>query len=238
MSNIKKIFIVAAVLLLIFVLVLSLTLQKKKTEQTAKIETKIVSEQITSYQKSADQPKLEVVAVAPVDEAQKVPLDAKIGITFNQPDDQNDAEFSIHPSIRYDIAWEGNTMIVTLTENYAPGTLYTYIIKYQSRDLPSKTYSFTTIGRIAPASDTQPEGAAEAENAFQRVNHPDVYLSNNVPYSSGTFSVASEFVTSPEGHFQFTVTSLQSTGKEDFIAWLKTLLLDDDQIAKLDVIYQ
>jgi len=234
----KNIFIAISVFFLILFPTIGILLQKKKVSQIAKKDIEILKSESKSDIQHAKQPKLEVTSVSPADGASKVPLDSKIEITFNQPDTQNDAEFSITPTFLFSISWQGTKMIITPRENYASGTLYTYIIKYQSQILPSKTYTFTTVGSPAPPADTQPEGAAESENAFERVNHPDIFLSNNLPHTQQTFSATSEFADIPVGHFVFTVKILKSTGKEDFIAWLKTLLFTDEQISRLDVSYQ
>ena len=234
----KRIFIaIAAALLLVFPAI-GLLLQKKNTDQNLNQNIKILNNGTKPSLEPARIAKLEILSVAPADGAGKVPLDARIEITFDKPDTQNDTEFSIHPQLLYDLTWKDNKMIVSPRENYGSGTVYTYIIKYQSTPIPSQTYTFTTIGKPVQQPDTQPEGGAEFEKAFQRELHPDVYLSNNVPYSSDTFSVTGEFTAEPEGHFKFSVNILKTTGQEDFIAWLKTLLLTDEQIASLDIIYE
>ena len=210
-----------------------------KEKKERQIEQELIENEAQSDIKYAtEQPELNVVSVSPSDNAINIPLFAKIEITFNQLDDTLDSEFSIHPQTAYDLAWKQNKLIVTPKENLKEGTIYTYIIKYQSRVIPSGPYSFTTAGPLAPLPDTQPEGAAEAELAFQRVNHPDVYLRGLTPNETDSFSATTEFVGGEGGHFQITVVQKNPEGKNNFLYWLKSVELTDEQIVNLDVIYQ
>ena len=151
--------------------------------------------------------------------------------------DIKDIDFSVNPLFDYQLQANNNILKVLPENNLAPGTKYTYIVKYKSQTLPSRSYSFLTAGEIKDLPDTQPEGAAEAEAEFQRQNHPDVFLSNFTPFESATFSLSSEFIGEENGHFRFTVTSQTSAGKNDFLNWLKSLNLSDNQIAELDISY-
>jgi len=98
--------------------------------------------------------------------------------------------------------------------------------------------SATPIPTFLP--DTQPTGAAQDEKKFQLQNSPDVFLSNQTPYSTKSFSVTSDFKTQPTGHFYFIVTLKSKDSAQDkisFLNWLKSLGLSDNQINALDVTY-
>ncbi|MCL5439143.1 MAG: hypothetical protein M1268_04105 [Patescibacteria group bacterium] len=89
--------------------------------------------------------------------------------------------------------------------------------------------------------DRAGEMATEEEN-FQRKNHPDVFLSNKTPYSTANFSIVNPgFKSLPNGHYYFTIT-LMGTNKElsktEFINWLLSLGLTNNQIQNLDITYQ
>lgn len=97
--------------------------------------------------------------------------------------------------------------------------------------LPEKTYY---------REDTAPTGAAESTDRYHLKNFPDVYLSNQSPYSNDYFSITSEFVKIPKGHFQFLVEfkGKEQTAKEEFQKWLLSLGFSTAKISELDIVYK
>lgn len=97
--------------------------------------------------------------------------------------------------------------------------------------LPKKTYY---------RKDTAPSGGAESTDSYQLKNYPDLYLSNQTPFTNNFFSISYEFVKTPKEHFRFTVELKgdEKTAKEEFRKWLITLGFNSDQIDKLDIVYK
>lgn len=87
--------------------------------------------------------------------------------------------------------------------------------------------------------DTQPSGAAEREDNFQKENHPDVFLSNQTPFENEMFLVESGYKSAPTGHFYFKIMlkGNYETSKKTVFDWMKSLGLLDTQIQKLDIEY-
>lgn len=89
--------------------------------------------------------------------------------------------------------------------------------------------------------DTQPSGIKQKEEAFQLINHPDVFLSNYCPFESSEFKISSAFQSLPVGHFSFNVKlnlNDPQKAKQEFKKWLIGLGFSEDQINTLDIFYQ
>lgn len=184
---------------------------------------------------------LSVVSTTPADGAKNIILNQQITIIFNRVFTQDEISFSIAPPISTSQQIKNNQLLVTPQQNFQQGTLYTYALKYASETTLPKTYSFTTVGPTQPyLPDTRPSGAAEQNNAFLIQNHPDVFLSNQTPYSASNFSVSSDFTQTPTGHFHFTVSLIGNSqdAKNAFIQWALSLGLTNEQIQQLDITYQ
>lgn len=103
---------------------------------------------------------------------------------------------------------------------------------------PSASPTSTTASESA---DTRPTQYAETQiQQFKQAN-PDMFLANQLPYSTHTFSVVfSGYKKTPIGHYYFTVTlkgADQNSAKNDFLEWLHSLGLVDAQIQNLDIYY-
>jgi hypothetical protein len=70
---------------------------------------------------------------------------------------------------------------------------------------------------------------------------PDVQLSKKTPYGEDTFSIVSDYIDSPIGHYKFLVEIAEGVrpedGKSDFIKWAKSEGLSEDVIRSLDIEY-
>ena len=227
-----------AIILIIFILILVsawIFSNKTITNISNKNSNNIYTKPTKSIIIPNSQSTYRIISVLPMDEEKNVPLDTIIEITFNLPPDLQDIEFSINPRIDSSSQISGQTLKIIPLNDLSPGTKYTYVVKYKNRTLPSRTYSFLTQGTFSNLPDTQPEGAAEAEAKFQRENHPDVYLSNQIPYESFFFVLTSEFTVD---HFRFTVVQKSASAKQDFLNWLISLELTESQIDRLDITYR
>lgn len=184
-------------------------------------------------------PSLTIVSTQPADRATNIGVEEKIIVTFNRKPEADEVSFSISPDVYYFMEIQENKLLAIPQEKYSAGTQYTFAVKYKNPPYTSKTYSFTTIGPTQTTlPDTYPSGAREIEENFQRLNHPDVFLSNKTPYKTNTFSVSSRFVSVPIGHYAFTVTAANvEQAKKEVQSWLKSLELTDTQIQTLDIEY-
>lgn len=100
--------------------------------------------------------------------------------------------------------------------------------------LPSVVYTPTPL----PAA--LQDHTADQENTYNRQNQPDIFLSNNVPYENADFSITSDFSDTTQKFF-FIIhlkTADQQQGQAAVTTWLRSLGLQDSQIAQLDLRYQ
>ncbi|HLB61111.1 MAG TPA: hypothetical protein VJL83_05915, partial [Patescibacteria group bacterium] len=108
--------------------------------------------------------------------------------------------------------------------------------------LPFTVDFFSTGPTPTKLPDTFP-GVEEVikQETFERENHPDVYLTNKTPYAEPSFSVVSDFKKEPTGHYYFIVEISEGftleQGRTEFVNWLKTLQLTEQQINLLDIEY-
>ena len=190
---------------------------------------------------TTDQNNLAVILTKPEHGRQDVSLNEPIVISFNRQLNPEEISFTLFPAILTTSEIQENNLIVTPRLNYAPGTTYTFIIRYpRSNKLPD-SYSFTATGPTAVLQpDTQPTGASEREDNFQKANNPDVFLSNQVPFETDMFSIESDYASDPSGHFYFLVTLKgpnDDGARGAALEWMKSLGLTDDQIQQLDIRY-
>jgi len=178
----------------------------------------------------------QIISVLPLDKELNVPLNSPIVITFDRKFKPNEIAFSFAPDIITKSTVAENVLTVTPLVSFQSGMQYTYIIKYAATPIPSSTYSFTTEGDLRPLPDTRVEEAVIKENEFQKQNHPEVFLANQTPYSSGTFEITAEFDNTLQNpHFVFSVSLKSSSGKADFDAWAMSSGLSQEQLALLDI---
>lgn len=182
---------------------------------------------------------LDVVDIDPRDQSQNIALDKSITITFSQTFTQNDFVFSITPNTAHTQTIEDNKLIIKPTSNWETGTEYGYSINLDDNQ-KVRLYSFTTTGPTQEfLPDTQPEGLKELEEQSQLEDDPNLYVSNQTPYETGTFYVTSEYEPNPPAHFYLIVRLKDQTrGQDDFNVWLQTLNLTQDQINSLDVRFE
>ena len=238
MNKIQKIIFISSALLILILLVLLLTKKNNSgnTENNSN-NNNIYNNPSQPVANPTTLSTYKIIAVSPSDEEKNVPQNSFIQITFNLPPGEGNEEFTVAPAFEFTSELNNNQLTVTPLSLLAEGTKYTYIVKFKNQILPSRTYTFTTTGEFSILPDTQPSGAAEFEENFQKENHPDVFLSNFTPYSADSFSVSSEFIPVQPGHFRFTVTSLSSSGRQDFHDWLRSLDFTDSRISALDILY-
>lgn len=229
---------IAVILILTLLILFMILLLKNRTKENNNQSANITGNQTANPSPLISQTHYKIIAVNPADQEKNVSLKSKIEITLNSEIENGRVQFFIDPKVPFSMAVNGNFITITPEINFQPGTKYTYILRFAGQTLPSRTYAFFSTGSITNIPDTRPIEGEKQQAEFQRENHPDVFLSNNVPYQTAAFSVESEFASSPVGHFRFTVTQKSTAGKNDFLSWLQSLELTEDQITNLDIIYE
>ncbi len=89
---------------------------------------------------------IEVIEVSPVNEAINVPIDSQIIISFNEEVNSQQITFSIGPSVQFKQEIVKNKAIISFIQPLAPGTFYTYTIKFPKSNLLPQSFFFTTSG--------------------------------------------------------------------------------------------
>lgn len=172
----------------------------------------------------------------PSDGESNVSLDQKIIVYLNKKVSLKDISFFITPDVQFNISQNDQAVVIQPTSPLSSGTTYTFSLDYKLHPIAG-TFEFTTVG---PTPTLQPDTQIHIQdirNNWNRQNHPDLFLYNQTPYDSDTFSVTSDFTPEPTGHFYFTIAvkTNSSQAKLDFIKWAKSLGLTDDQINSLDI---
>lgn len=184
---------------------------------------------------------LYVTSTYPVTKSNNIPVSSSIVLTFIRSPQPNEFEFSINPPAPFNQLIDQTKVTIKPRSPLLPGTTYTFTVKMLNQAQLPQSYWFTTAGPTTPyLPNTKPSGAANEENNFQLQNHPDVYLSNNTPFTTVDFSITSAYQAQPTGHFAFTVMlkgSDLNTAKIKANNWMRSLGLSDSQIQTLDITY-
>lgn len=234
-NNKKSILIISVLIISVLVLIFFSVFKNKQDQINSKYN--LQAPNITNTPLSPIQPIYKITDVVPADKDKSISPDANIIITFDSVPDPETIEFSIMPDEEVQTQVSGNILTVNPVADLLPGTEYTFIVKYTNSLLPSRTYSFITAGPFKGFPDTQPQDAAKQQEDFDRNTKPDIFLTNKLPYNAASFQTESEYVPGNPGHFRFKVIQKSSSGKTEFLNWLKSLELTEDQISKLDIVY-
>src|SRR6185503_2711391 len=115
--------------------------------------------------------------------------------------------FSMLPPIQYTTTIQGNRFIIT-PQQLNPGTKYILTFRLAQNTQNAKLYStvFTTTGPTSTPAPTDSYNPHE-NDAVNLTSHPDVYLANQLPYDTKTFSANYGYTTGPTGSIYFTVQS-------------------------------
>lgn len=182
---------------------------------------------------------LYVLKTQPSDGETQIPLNRELIVTFNRSFTADEVFFSISPSVTYSQTIQGNTLHITPLKPFLGSTLYTYTFSYSNQGT-DRSYRFITQGNnpvYIPDTYSDPQGHADIWN---RQHHPDAYLASKTPYGTLDFSVSSAVTSDTPAHFYFTVQLSQNSynqAKQEFITWIKSTGLTDEQIQSLDIRY-
>lgn len=185
---------------------------------------------------------LDIVSVSPSDRAQTVSVNTSIRITFSRKPKEEEIDFFMGPDAIYSQEIKDNVLIITPWKPLAEGTLYTYSINFPQDNQKVRLYRFVTEGTLSEIlPDTRSNDLIEEVEEKERVNHPDIYITNRTPFEDSTFSIRSDFEPKTPAHYYFIVTSKindRSTVEQAVNAWLQLQGLTEQQINGLDVRYQ
>lgn len=189
---------------------------------------------VTQPPPTSTEPNLSIIDALPADKSTDNPPDQTIYVTFNK-NVPSDIVFSLSPDVPHTTNGSNNVFSVSFSTALATKSVYVYTISSKQYNF-SQSFTFTT----ADPTSGQDNVSQDIINA-SRQNQPDLYLYNQVPYTTATFAVSGSFQSTPQNHFAFIVT-LERTNtdksKQDFINWVKSLGLTDQQIQTLDISYQ
>ncbi len=164
-----------------------------------------------------------------------------MSVTLNQSPTPGRLSFFSFPEIQETATISGNQIIITPTSPLEKNIIYSYSITDTQTNEIVKSGEFSTggIDAIRPLQGRYANLDTVADNA-QKIQHPDIFLSNQTPYASLSFSIISTFTPSPTGHYYFTVSLLaeKTFAKNAFLSWVKNLGLTDQQISSLDITYK
>ena len=235
-KRLTKILIAALIILIIFVVIIYIRAFSKKERQPVPAITPRLTQiptQVPKYEAYS------ITSLVPSDGAINIPLDQPLIVTFNKSVKDEPLILAIDPKFEYQTEVSGSSITFIPNTQLSPGTRYTYALLLTNYpDLLRRTYTFTTIGpTTAFLPETQSEEGIKAEEEYNRLNFPDIYLKYKTPLSSATFSVKSNLRSLPKEHYYFIVTLIgfdKEKEKNDFLSWVKDQGLTQQQIDSLD----
>ncbi|MGH7245671.1 MAG: Ig-like domain-containing protein [Candidatus Levyibacteriota bacterium] len=182
---------------------------------------------------------IHVISTTPPNKAINTPLNQKITIVLDKFVSEKDITFSTFPQANLTLSIDRNIINATISGEFFPSTTYKYVVTYKNYPLPI-TYSFTTEGPTPTPRPKLSVSVKTMRDDWNRENHPDIFLSSQLPQDTNTFSADYRFTQIPYAHYAFTVTAKidANAAKTDFISWMKSLGITDEQIQTLDITYQ
>lgn len=227
------------------VVLLTATLILRGRNDTEKLDaTEVIQELPTGIvvpTTEIDSNELDIIAVTPKDGAQNVSINTAIKITFSRPFDEDEIDFSMGPDAIYSEEIKENVLIITPWKPLSEGTLYTYSVNFPDDVQKVRLYKFVTQGTPADhLPDTRDEELVTEVEEYQRVNRPDVYITNRTPFENDMFSITSDFERKVPAHYYFIVTPKSDieTVRQAVDAWLQLQGLTAEQINQLDIRYR
>lgn len=175
-----------------------------------------------------------VTNIDPANKSTNIPLDKAPVLTFNKVITISDITITIKPNTPFTEDTVNNQLIINFNNHLPPQTIYTITESNKTQKIP-QVFTFTT----GDAPSTDQTANSNAQGNLQ--NNPDMFLFSQMPYNTNEIAAYGEFTSTPTGHYFFTVSLLgtnQQQDKQDFITWMKSLGLSDQQIQKLDIRYQ
>ena len=183
---------------------------------------------------------LDIVSVYPKDGSENIDTNTSIRITFSREPKKAEIDFSMGPDAVYSQEIKDNVLIITPWKPLAEGTLYTYSVNFTNDNQKVRLYRFVTSGELTEVlPDTRSEAFIAEVEEKEKVNHPDIYITNRTPYEDSTFSITSSFEPKTPAHYYFVITSKTDSDsvQQAVNAWLQLQGLSEEQISQLDIRY-
>jgi len=240
-----KFILVIAICTLLAIVLLILIIRNIFLNQTAtEIQNQnSLSPTVTAATSSVTSGIPQVVRIQPLPEASNVALDTNIELFFRTTVNIKDIFVEIVPEVSFTLLPKDNQITVQLDENLQPGILYAVNVGYRQRDSISFVFqsNFTTSGPTALPIQYDSLNIVKSDLEYARINDPDLFLSNNVPYTGTNFSIQSVSFLDENGaaNYRFEVkpnrNASQITGEVELTAWLESLKITRDIRQKLSI---
>lgn len=232
----KTIYLISGLILIVIIVIIAVFLSSSNKQAAPASNPNFIPTAIP-IPTSSDSVPLQIIKTDPLDKTTAIPVNQIITITFNRNLAPQDVSFSIQPDAPHAASIVNNQLLINFTATLSARTVYTYTATHNGKVI-THPYTFTTADAASVFTN---DNTAETLTNWSRVNEPDLFLYNRVPYASTNFSVEGASTQTEPYHFYFTV-SLSGINtdqdKKEFVAWLTSLGLTNDQIQKLDIRFQ
>lgn len=233
----QKLIMIALFLILLPATLLLISLAVKKSAQTpsstpelSKTPTNFVTPQQGTIPTPTPLPPLQLVSITPPNGTTNILSATTFILTFTRFIYPGEVAITFSPNTTFTVRLDKSTMYIDATA-LSNGTTYT-LTASPTKEI-SKSFHFTTA---SATSSVYKDTTGQQIDDWTKNNRPDITVQNNLPHSSSSFTIQS---ISGSGHYTFQVALIGTTGKQDFMTWLKTTVgLNDTQIGKLDIQYQ
>jgi hypothetical protein len=246
----KKIIIISVIVLIVLLLLIALLSLSRDSKENIPANTNsaptitTVPIEVTEAPKGTTQPTPAVVSSVPANGQQNVAISTKTlalqlrGITVQKSED---VTIRIDPPTQFSYRAKDGKVQVTFLNELQQGITYSYSVSVKEGTPYIASFKTAGIGPTAKPG-IEPPGFFEEQLAQQKATNPDIYLSNMVPYTSGTFKIDSTFVEKPTEYFQFTVSKVGQSSdtrvKADVKKWILDQGITGSQFSLLDIVYK
>lgn len=181
---------------------------------------------------------LSVISSIPSINAQNVPPNITLRVTFNKEPNLGSTSVKFVPTTTFQLNTVSNILFIKPTTDLQPNTNYTVETSISGM-LSPYILSFRTAAQNPAGTAPNAEGIKQVDDTLRRVQ-PDAYLFNKLPYSTNDFSASSAIKPSTNNFYFIVVLNGvdKVSAKNAFIDWLHSLQLTDTQIQGLDIEYQ
>lgn len=197
--------------------------------------------QIPSQGVTTSKKELTLMSSTPTEGA-VVPIDTRIiQMTFSEPIDKKAirtvlTEEGTNGPLSVQSNVTGNELKLTTARFLGPDREYTVVVRIADGGVRQYQLRFRTAK--GEQIDTAPIGFAEEEQEWNRINRPDIYIANQVPYTTSAFKIESSIT--QEGNIVFIVTG---KGTRDSLqnavnAWFDEINVPLGSRSQLQVQYQ
>ncbi|MDE2025784.1 MAG: Ig-like domain-containing protein [Patescibacteria group bacterium] len=181
-----------------------------------------------------------IVGVSPTDGSTNISLTNKVRVTFNKKVSASDISVWLGPDVSYTTDVHDYYLTIIPSKDLTQNTTYYFAVKYTSDQSVSQTYSFTTTGPANPTTNPQEDDFGKVTLSRDKALHPDSYVNYFLPKATNTFYASGSQTNTPLPHTYFQVIIMGNNtdqSKHDFLNYITSLGLTDQQIQQLDIRY-